>query len=88
MCLSCAYRINNVEMEWFGKARQEGFNEKRVIHHSPHISIELMAYWAQWAGGVVNMNDHNEYRWVTVGQLAEFDFAPADVPFVYMLRDR
>ena len=58
------------------------------IHHYPHISIELMAYRAQWAGGVINMNDHNEYRWVTVDQLAEFDFVPADVPFVYMLRDR
>jgi 8-oxo-dGTP diphosphatase len=32
------------------------------------------------------MNDHNAYRWVSVDQLTEFDFAPADIPFVDMLR--
>ena len=56
------------------------------IHHYDHISIELMAYRASWVGGAITMNDHKAYRWVTVDQLAEFDFAPADVPFVEMLR--
>jgi 8-oxo-dGTP diphosphatase len=57
------------------------------IHHYEHISIELMAYRTFWVGGAVSMNDHKAYEWVTVGQLAEFDFAPADMPFVNMLRE-
>lgn len=55
------------------------------IHHYDHISIELMVYRASWVGGTITMNDHKAYRWVTIDQLTEFDFAPADVPFVGML---
>jgi 8-oxo-dGTP diphosphatase len=55
------------------------------VHHYDHISIELMAYRAAWLSGSITMNDHNAYRWVTVDQLSEYDFAPADVPFVEML---
>jgi 8-oxo-dGTP diphosphatase len=56
------------------------------VHHYDHISIELMAYRASWIGGAITMNDHKAYRWVTVDQLSKFDFAPADIPFVKMLR--
>lgn len=56
------------------------------VHHYDHISIELMAYRASWVGGTITMNDHKAYRWVTINQLPDFDFAPADVPFVDMLR--
>jgi 8-oxo-dGTP diphosphatase len=55
------------------------------VHHYDHASIELMAYRASWVGGAIRMNDHKAYRWVTVDELAEFDFAPADIPFVEML---
>jgi 8-oxo-dGTP diphosphatase len=55
------------------------------VYHYDHISIELMAYRAFWVGGTIAMNDHNAYRWVSVAQLAEFDFAPADILFVEML---
>ncbi len=55
------------------------------IHHYDHISIELMAYRASWVSGIITMNDHNAYRWVTIEQLDTFDFAPADIPFVDML---
>lgn len=55
------------------------------VHHYDHISIKLMAYRASWVGGEITMNDHKAYRWVTIDQLTEFDFAPADVPFVKML---
>jgi 8-oxo-dGTP diphosphatase len=56
------------------------------VHHYDHISIELMAYRASWIAGAILMNDHKAYSLVTVDQLTEFDFAPADVPFVEMLR--
>jgi 8-oxo-dGTP diphosphatase len=55
------------------------------IHHYDHISIELMAFRAYWESGTITMNDHKAYRWVTIDQLPEYDFAPADIPFVNML---
>lgn len=56
------------------------------VHHYDHISIELSAYRASWVSGAISMNDHEAYRWITVDQLGKFDFAPADIPFVDMLR--
>ena len=56
------------------------------VHHYDHISIELMAYRASWVSGAISMNDHKAFRWVTVDELVSYDFAPADVPFVDMLR--
>ena len=56
------------------------------VHRYPHISIELIAFRASWIGGTIRMNDHKAYRWVTIDQLGGYDFAPADIPFVDMLR--
>jgi 8-oxo-dGTP diphosphatase len=56
------------------------------IYHYPHISIELMAFRVFRGGGTVAANEHAEYRWVPVAELGHYDFAPADIPFVKMLR--
>jgi 8-oxo-dGTP diphosphatase len=52
------------------------------IHHYDHISIELMAFRTIWVGGELNSTDHKDYKWVTIDELDQFDFAPADRPFV------
>jgi 8-oxo-dGTP diphosphatase len=31
--------------------------------------------------------DHDEFKWISVEQLAEFDFAPADLAFVEKLQN-
>ncbi|MFZ0727948.1 MAG: NUDIX domain-containing protein [Desulfobacterales bacterium] len=56
------------------------------IHHYDHISIELLAYRVFWNGGKINSTDHKDYKWVTIGELDQFDFATADKPFVEKLR--
>ncbi len=56
------------------------------IYHYDHGAIRLMAYRAGWESGRIVLNDHAEHRWVPPEQLAEFDFAPADVPFVKKLQ--
>ena len=52
------------------------------VHHYDHISIELMAFRTIWIGGEINSTDHKDYKWVTIEELDQFDFAPADRPFV------
>ena len=56
------------------------------IYHYDHLSIELMAYRAFWIEGSINSVDHKDYKWVTIEQLPEYEFAPADKPFVEKLR--
>jgi len=56
------------------------------IYHYNHISIELMAYRTFWEGGSINLKDHDDVAWVSLEQIGEYDFAPADIPFVNKLR--
>jgi 8-oxo-dGTP diphosphatase len=56
------------------------------IYHYDHISIELLAYRTHWEDGTINLRDHDDYKWVSVNDLADYDFAPADIPFVEKLR--
>jgi 8-oxo-dGTP diphosphatase len=52
------------------------------VYHYDHGTIRLLAYRACWCGGNFCLKDHADYYWATVNQLSDFDFAPADIPFV------
>jgi 8-oxo-dGTP diphosphatase len=56
------------------------------IHTYDFGTIELMAYRADWEEGDLTLKDHEEIRWVFTHELDQFDFAPADIPFVDKLR--
>jgi len=56
------------------------------IYHYDHGSIKLIAYRTYWEKGELIPKAHEEYQWVSKDQLKDYDFAPADIPFVEMLR--
>lgn len=58
------------------------------IHDYEHGTIRLLAYQASWESGRMGLNAHADLRWVLPGQLAEYDFAPADRPFVKKLQPK
>ena len=49
-------------------------------------TIELLAYHVMWQGGDFQLNAHNAIKWASLDQLHQFDFAPADIPFVLKLQ--
>ena len=55
------------------------------IYHYPHGSIRLLGYLAEWQAGYLALKDHADYAWTQCDRLDEFDFAPADLPFVQRL---
>jgi len=57
------------------------------IYHYDHMSIELLAYRTYWKGGEFDLKYHDDFRWISLEQLAEFDFAPADLVFVEKLQN-
>lgn len=57
------------------------------IYHYDHMSIELLAYRTYWKGGEIDLKCHDDFRWISLEQLAEFDFAPADLVFVEKLQN-
>jgi 8-oxo-dGTP diphosphatase len=62
--------------EFFGESTYPGESEK----------IQLLAYYTVWTGGSFSLNAHAAVRWVALNQLQEYEFAPADKPFVEKLQ--
>lgn len=55
------------------------------VHTYGSIQIRLIAWKARYQGGLIELIDHDEYRWVFPADLGQFRFAPADIPFVERL---
>lgn len=72
--------------EEFGIKTAIGHFVAESIYHYDHIAIRLIAYKARLLGGCFNPTDHDDYRWLAISELDRYDFAPADVPFVEMLK--
>lgn len=52
----------------------------------PNRTIHLQAYWCNWISGKIELHSHDLIEWVDIANLKQFDFAPADVPFIDKLR--
>ena len=49
-------------------------------------TIILHAYWATCASpDIAVVNEHEQYKWVTITELPQYDFAPADKPIIAAL---
>lgn len=56
------------------------------VYHYDHGTIELLAYWAESAPNqTITPLSHESVKWVRIGDLGSYDFAPADKPFVERL---
>jgi 8-oxo-dGTP diphosphatase len=54
-------------------------------YHYDFGTVRLLVYRVYWEGDTIVAKDHEEYKWVTPADLKEYDFAPADLPFVERL---
>lgn len=48
----------------------------------PDVSIHLVAYVSRLRAGPPAPREHAELRWVTADELADLDWAPADLPLL------
>ena len=48
-------------------------------------NIRLLAYEVEYLGGDFSLNAHSAVSWVAIDQLANYSFAPADIPFLEKL---
>lgn len=56
------------------------------VYDYNHGAIKLLAYQTSWESGKMVLNAHADFRWVSPDQLVEYDFAPADIPFIKKLQ--
>jgi 8-oxo-dGTP diphosphatase len=70
------FDIDVVIGEFFGES----------VFHYETGKIQLLAYHTTWKGGSFSLNAHTAIRWVSLNQMQEYEFAPADIPIVEKLQ--
>lgn len=75
--------------------REELMIEARVgefltatVHDVGATIIELSTYECEFVAGSLVFTEHAESRWVNIAELADLDWAPADIPTVKLLQER
>lgn len=49
-----------------------------ITHAYPDITVHLTLYNAAIAAGTPRLLEHNDLRWITVGEIPDYSFCPAD----------
>lgn len=49
-----------------------------VVHEYPDITVHLTLFNAMIANGTPQMLEHNDIRWITVEEIPQYEFCPAD----------
>lgn len=58
----------------------------QVLHEYPDLLVQLTLFNCSIASGVPQMLEHNDIRWITVEEIPNFDFCPADVDILEKLQ--
>jgi 8-oxo-dGTP diphosphatase len=59
-----------------------------VRHRYQDFDIELMTFWCSIVGGELELEEHEQVRWVTVQELNQYDFVKADLSVIAALADQ
>ena len=58
-----------------------------VVHSYPDLTVRLTLLTAAIGEGTPQMLEHNDLRWITVAQIDDFAFCPADVEILEKIKD-
>ena len=58
-----------------------------VVHEYPDLTVHLTLFHARIAEGVPQKLEHNDIRWITVGEIDAYAFCPADEEILRRLKD-
>lgn len=59
-----------------------------VDHVYPDITIHLTLFYATIAQGTPKLLEHNDLRWITVGEMGDYAFCPADTEILAQIHTR
>ena len=57
-----------------------------VDHEYPDLNVHLTLFNAAISEGTPRMLEHNDIRWITVGEIPQYEFCPADEAILKKLR--
>ena len=59
-----------------------------VVHAYPDLTVHLTLFEAAIVEGVPQKLEHNDIRWITVDEIGQYEFCPADHVILDKLRER
>ncbi|MDO4749543.1 MAG: (deoxy)nucleoside triphosphate pyrophosphohydrolase [Eubacteriales bacterium] len=59
-----------------------------VIHEYPDLTVRLSLFNAGITEGVPKMIEHNDIQWITVNEIPNYDFCPADEAVLKKLQEQ
>ena len=59
-----------------------------VIHEYPDLTVHLTLFNAAITEGVPQKIEHNDIRWITVDEIDQYEFCPADEVILNRLREQ
>ena len=59
-----------------------------VVHEYPDITVHLTLFNATIAEGVPQKLEHNDIQWITVSEIDQYDFCPADTEILRQLKQQ
>ena len=55
-------------------------------HRYPNGIFELLTYKVEHISGNFVLNDHDEVKWITIDEISNYDFPPANIPIINYLK--
>ena len=59
-----------------------------VVHSYPDLLVNLILYNCRIAEGTPKLLEHHDLRWITVDEIDQYEFCPADVEILAELKQR
>ena len=59
-----------------------------VVHEYPDLTVHLTLFNASIAEGTPKMLEHNDIQWITVGEIDNYTFCPADETILARLKEK
>lgn len=59
-----------------------------VIHEYPDLTVHLVLYHGAISEGVPQKLEHNDIRWITVGEIDNYEFCPADKDILKAIKEK
>ena len=56
-------------------------------HRYPNGIFELLVYKVEHISGNFVLNDHDEIKWITIDEISNFEFPPANTPIINYLKN-
>lgn len=59
-----------------------------LVHEYPDLTVNLILYEASIACGEPEMVEHNDIKWLSPGEIPQYEFCPADKDILAEIRRR